>query len=261
MLFWRSGPGTSHGFQNSRENWRVYLLAMNQSSVAHSVRLFLGCFLMFSGGANAFCQQDSKGPVDASNYHLLVKKQKSLQQGFSRYIVSLRLPDGDRVSSVFGTDVYPVELKAPEGVYNSPYNAGWSASGMNPNFFKLMPEMEDDSYATIGLTTSAQISGIPGAEDPTMVQDPGLPWDEFFTKSGETQLTINTHTGGAYFVLRTAANGAPVNGEVLLMQVTTSGEFSGDLNIQIFPQSDNYDELRWRTSFDGAGEFSGYFID
>ena len=50
-----------------------------------------------------------------------------------------------------------------------------------------MPEMEDDSHATIGLTASAQISGIPGAEeDPTMVQDPGLPWDEFFTKSGET---------------------------------------------------------------------------
>ena len=42
------------------------------------------------------------------------QKAEVPSEGFSRYIVSLSLPDGDRVSSVFGTDVYPVELKAPE---------------------------------------------------------------------------------------------------------------------------------------------------
>ena len=66
---------------------------------------------------------------------------------------------------------------------------------MNPKFFEIMPDMADDTYATIGLTTGAKISGIEGAEDPTMVQDPGAPWDTFFTETGETHLNIDTHTG------------------------------------------------------------------
>ena len=132
---------------------------------------------------------------------------------------------------------------------------------MNPNFFKLMPEIQDDSFATIGLRTGARISGITGAEDPTMVQDAGAPWAEFFTEDGAQRLLVNTHTGGAYFVLRTAANGAPVHGEVLLMQVTTAGQFSGALNIQVFPESEGYDQVRWRTSFEGPGEFPGAFIE
>lgn len=206
------------------------------------------------------CQEGSRS-FSADHYALKVKKVPALQEGLFTYTVCIRLPEGDRVSSVFGTDVHPFELAAPAGVFNSPFNTGWSASGMNPNFFKLMPEIQDDSFATIGLRTGARISGISGAEDPTMVQDPGAAWAEFFTEDGAQRLRVNTHTGGAYFVLRTAANGAPVNGEVLLMQVTTSGEFSGALNIQVFPESKGYDQVRWRTTFDGPGEFQGKFID
>jgi hypothetical protein len=205
-------------------------------------------------------QEAGKG-ISADRYALKVKKAPALQEGLFTYTVCLLLPEGDRVSSVFGTDVHPFELAAPSGVFNSPFNAGWSASGMNPNFFKLMPEIQDDSFATIGLRTGARISGINGAEDPTMVQDPGAPWAEFFTEDGAQRLLVNTHTGGAYFVLRTAANGAPVNNEVLLMQVTTAGGFSGALNIQVFPESEGYDQVRWRTTFDGPGEFPGTFID
>mgnify|MGYP001158782294 CR=1 FL=1 len=208
-----------------------------------------------------FLGQEAGKGISADRYALKVKKAPALQEGLFTYTVCLQLPEGDRVSSVFGTDVHPFELVAPAGVFNSPFNAGWSASGMNPNFFKLMPEIQDDSYATIGLRTGARISGITGAEDPTMVQDAGAPWAEFFTEDGAQRLLVNSHTGGAYFVLRTAANGAPVHGEVLLMQVTTAGQFSGALNIQVFPESEVYDQVRWRTSFKGQGEFPGTFID
>ena len=205
--------------------------------------------------------QEAGTGISADRYALKVKKSPALQEGLFTYTVCLQLPKGDRVSSVFGTDVHPFELAAPGGVYNSPFNSGWSASGMNPNFFKLMPEIQDDSFATIGLRTGARISGISGAEDPTMVQDPGAPWADFFTEDGAQRLLVNTHTGGAYFVLRTASNGAPVNGEVLLMQVTTAGGFSGALNIQVFPESEGYEQVRWRTTFDGPGEFPGTFIE
>ena len=205
-------------------------------------------------------QEEGTG-ISADRYALKVKKAPALQEGLFTYTVCLELPKGDRVSSVFGTDVHPFELAAPGGVYNSPFNSGWSASGMNPNFFKLMPEIQDDSFATIGLRTGARISGISGAEDPTMVQDPGAPWADFFTEDGAQRLLVNTHTGGAYFVLRTASNGTPVNGEVLLMQVTTAGGFSGALNIQVFPESEGYEQVRWRTTFNGPGEFPGTFIE
>ena len=35
-------------------------------------------------------------------------------------------------------------------------------------------------------------------------------------------------------MLRTAANGAPIDGKVMLAQVTTSGNVSGAMNLQIF---------------------------
>jgi hypothetical protein len=203
-------------------------------------------------------------PTDASlnaPYALLVETEPAHQPGLTKHLVSLVLPIGDRVSSLYGTNVHPLTVHAPEGVFNSPYNGSWSASGMNPKFFEIMPDMGDDTYATIGLSTGAKISGMEGAEDPTMVQDPGSPWDTFFTTDGETTLSIDTHTGGAWFVLRTASNGAPVDGRVSLMQVTTSGSLSGALNVQIFPGSGDYDQVRYRFEFDGKGEFPGMAIE
>ena len=237
-----------------------YLLAMNMVRWCCVSWMWLGLAVALSF-PNLGWSQDRVDVISAERYALVVKKAPALQEGMDTYSVCLRLPDTDRVSSVFGTDVHPFELHAPQGAFNSPFNTGWSASGINPNFFKLMPEIQDDSYATIGLRTSARISGISGAEDPTMVEDPGASWSDFFEEDGAQHLRVNTHTGGAYFVLRTAANGAPVNGEVLLMQVTTSGGFSGAMNVQVFPKSEGYGQVRWRTTFEGAGVFSGTFID
>ena len=194
-------------------------------------------------------------------YTLEVAAESAHQPGLTKYLISLKLPEGDRVSSVYGTDVHPLTVRAPKGVFNSPYNGSWSASGMNPKFFEIMPDMADDTYATIGLSSAAKMSGIEGAEDPTMVQDPGSPWDVFFTESGETDLDISTHTGGAYFVLRTAANGAGQDGRVFLMQVTTEGDLSGAINLQLFPASGDYDQVRYRFEFKGKGEYPGIAIE
>lgn len=209
----------------------------------------------------ATCMAQDEGPALSEQYKLEVSAQEAHQAGLTRYVLSLQLPKGDRLSSVYGTNVYPMHVKAPDGVFNSPYNGSWSASGMNPKFFEIMPEMGDDTFGTIGLTTGAKISNLEGAEDPTMVQDPGAPWDAFFTEDGETDLVIDTHTGGAWFVLRTATNGAPQGGSVMLMQVTTAGALSGAINAQIFPGREDVDQVRYRFEFDGTGAFSGKLID
>ncbi len=194
-------------------------------------------------------------------YMLEIVTKEARQPGLVRYEIHALLPDSDRVSAVYGTDTDPLRLRAPKGVFNSPYNGSWSSSGMNPKFFELMPDMQDDTFATIGLRTSAKLSGVMRAEDPTMVQDPSEPWDDFFTVNGETSLDVSTHTGGSWFVLRTAANGAPVEGKVMLAQVTTSGGISGALNLQIFPATAGIEQHRVRFEFDGTGRFDGRLVD
>ena len=197
----------------------------------------------------------------ATRYQLEVLRTEARQPGLVRYEIHVLLPDSDRVSAVYGTDTHPLELRAPKGVFNSPYNGSWSSSGMNPKFFELMPDMQDDTYATIGLRTSAKLSGVMRAEDPTMVQDPSEPWDDFFTVNGETSLEVATHTGGSWFVLRTAANGAPVDGKVMLAQVTTSGNVSGAMNLQIFPSELEIEQFRVRFEFEGMGKFPGKLVE
>jgi len=197
----------------------------------------------------------------AVRYMLEVVEKEARQPGLIRYEIHVLLPDSDRVSAVYGTNTYPLELSAPKGVFNSPYNGSWSSSGMNPKFFELMPDMQDDTFATIGLRTSAKLSGVLRAEDPTMVQDPSEPWDDFFTVHGETSLKVATHTGGSWFVLRTAANGEPVEGKVMLAQVTTSGDISGALNLQIFPSEPEIEQFRVRFEFDGTGQVAGQMLE
>lgn len=227
----------------------------------HGCICVVTCVVIVLASPLAYAQTEEKASVFDSAYVLEVKSEPAHQSDLTRYLISVQLPEGHRVSSVYGTNLHPLTVRAPAGVFNSPYNGSWSASGMNPKFFEIMPDMIDDTYATIGLTTSAKVSGFAGAEDPTMVQDPGSPWDVFFTESGETNLDISTHTGGAFFVLRTASNGMAQEGRVFLMQVTTAGPLSGAMNLQLFPASEDYDEVRYRFEFNGTGEHPGYPIE
>ena len=193
---------------------------------------------------------------------LLVESRPAIQEGLTTYLISVELTEkGDRLSSIFGTDVHPVRINVPEGVFNSPFNGSWSASGVNPKLFEIMPEIQDDSFATIGLTCGSKVSELERAEDPMMVQDPdALPWDVFFNTNGETSMTIDTFMGGAWFVLRTASNGDPIEGKVLVMQITTSGSIEGALNAQIFPGNGSFDQVKVRFAFDGLGSYEGVVI-
>ena len=230
---------------------------MTMRLFAFSSALAMGLALACSGYPLWAQETDTQ----TARYTLEVLQAEARQPGLVRYEIHLLLPDSDRVSAVYGTDTYPLELRAPTGVFNSPYNGSWSSSGMNPKFFELIPDMQDDTYATVGLRTSAKLSGVHGAEDPTMVQDPNEPWDDFFTVNGETTLEVSTHTGGSWFVLRTAANGAPVDGKVMLAQITTAGSLSGALNLQIFPVEPEIDQFRVRFEFDGIGRVEGRLVE
>ena len=99
-------------------------------------------------------------------------------------------------------------------------------------FFPFFPDLQDDSFATIGLDGPAG----PGDEDPSLVQDASLsPTVSGYFTTGGTELNVNTLTGASWYVLNTAANALPTDGRWLVAQITTTGSISGTLNYQIFP--------------------------
>ena len=161
----------------------------------------------------------------------------------------------DKMSAVFGNNESPLIIKAPEGIYNDAFNSSWNASGINPAILPFVPYLNCDSYATIGLDGAA--ASIPGAEDPSLVQDSSLDptADEFFTTPGATCLNANTLTGMSWYVLNTASNAFPVDGRWMIMQITTTGELFGTLNYQIFPLGVGADQVQVTVDFDGEGEF------
>ena len=149
-------------------------------------------------------------------------------------------------------------MNTPDGAFNSAFNSSWNASGINPAFVPVFPELADDSYATIGLSGPASTSGIAGAADPSIVEDATQPITPYFLTPGATNLESTTLTGASWYVLNTAANGLPdANMRVLVMQVTTSGSISGQINYQVFPLGVGEDQVQLSVSFDGTGTFGG----
>ena len=120
-----------------------------------------------------------------------------------RFYVDMLDPT-DRMSAVFGNNESNLFVNTPDGVFNSGFNGSWSASGINPAFLSFFPDMADDTYATIGLTGPASVSGISGAADPSIVEDGDEPITPYFLNDGATSLSSTSLTGSSWFVLNTA---------------------------------------------------------
>ena len=161
----------------------------------------------------------------------------------------------DKMSAVFGNDQANLVINTPENIYNDAFNSSWNASGINPVTCYLY-------FQIWRLTVSPQLglmvrlSGVPGAEDPSLVQDattsPSVS-DYFLT--GGTGLNVSTEIGASWYALNTAANTLPTNGRWLIAQITTTGSISGTLNYQIFPLGVGADQVQKSVDFDGEGEF------
>ena len=111
----------------------------------------------------------------------------------------------DKISAVFGNDQMPLVINTPDGIYNDAFNTSWNASGINSALFGFFPDLEDDSYATIGLEGSCcwccrcrrSFLGSGCFFEPTVSS---------YFQAGGTELNVNTLTGASWYVLNTAAN-------------------------------------------------------
>ena len=175
-----------------------------------------------------------------------------------RFYVNM-MAAGDRMSAVFGNSNKPLVVEVAEGAFNNSLNGSWNAVGLTPTLFPMFPELQDDTYATVGLTGPASTSGMDNAFDPQMAVDEAQPnVQAFFTSDGADELRADSEIGTVWFVLNDAANALPDESmRVLIMQVTTTGTVAGTVNFQVLPEGPlglGTDEVR-TVSFDGEGVF------
>ncbi|MDC3397328.1 fibrobacter succinogenes major paralogous domain-containing protein [Flavobacteriales bacterium] len=190
------------------------------------------------------------GVTGYGQYNLTIEQSTPVAAAGTVYRFYVEANDPtDKISAVFGNDQTPLVISCPEGIFNSPINTSWNASGLHDMYWGFWPDLQDDSFATIGLDGPAAL--YPGSEDPSLVQDASLtPTVSGFFTAGGTELNVNTFTGASWYVLNSATNALPdADGRWLVAQITTTGVISGSFNVQIFPQGVGANQIQQTWNF------------
>ncbi len=148
-----------------------------------------------------------------------------------RVYASLTHPD-DVVSAVYGDEVVPLTLSSTTGFYNSSFGDDL-AQNVNVLFYSTFPEVEYDSWLTIGYAPGDAVLGNVGTVG--MV----LPLEEL--NAGE-DLVLDDQFGGSWFITTDPNGAAGEDLKVLLAQLTTAGTIQGTFNVQVFIQGDQTNE-------------------
>ncbi|MAO45799.1 MAG: hypothetical protein CL823_01475 [Crocinitomicaceae bacterium] len=159
-----------------------------------------------------------------------------IPDGYTTYHVYANTTNStDFVSAVYGDAENPLGITMDGNIYNSTPGFLYG-SEINPNFFAAFPELEYDSWMTIGML-SAFDNGVLGniGLDAAMAD---------FTATGS--FYIDDPIGGSWYntipcdpaVSPTCTDDYPQFGgadnKVLLAQITTDGSFTGVFNLQVF---------------------------
>jgi len=180
-----------------------------------------------------------------AQYSLIVESSEALfvpGNTVYRFYVNMAYAS-DKLSAVFGNDQDNLIINTPAGIFNSPDNY----CNINPAFWPLFPEIQDDSYISIGDIPCEDIDGYVCQE-----------LIDYFTIGGNS-LLINTLTGCYVYTLN--SNNYQIDGRVFFMQITTSGSISGTLNYQVFPLGVGANQVQISVDFDGAGTFGDGTIE
>ena len=147
-----------------------------------------------------------------------------LGTGESTYRIYANFTSNDvEVTAMYGTDTEPWLLDGDAAFYQDPLGGDFGGA-INPLFFASFPNLEYDTWWTIG----AQ----PGDSDGLNTAfDQALTSFEDWNNGGD--FVVNTFIGGSIFIVPGAnGQGNPINGRVLLGQVTTSGTTEALINLQ-----------------------------
>ena len=169
-----------------------------------------------------------------------------LEAGMNTYRVYVTTPTADDfVSSVSGDENVPAYLRSTTSFYQDPFGS-LSPDNINALFYTVVPSLAYDSWLTIGIESTPQ-----GDESAiTFVEAPEDNWVSEFNAGND--LEIDSFFGGSWFALITASNGyAGDDQRVLVAQLTTTGEVTGQLYVQVFPNGDQSQDTYLTLSFGG----------
>ena len=173
---------------------------------------------------------------------LVASHEGGALDGMRTYRVYLDVANSDdQVTSLTGNDEFALAFNTTTSFYQNAFG-GPTPNDISAGAIGLVPELEFDSYVTIGLT------GQPEGQEGTVEMIPGTWMDTF--EAGQS-FTINDGIGsGWYIVPPTAVNGLGGDDQrVLVAQLTTDGDISGQFRTQVFPQGDQENDVRADLTF------------
>ena len=132
--------------------------------------------------------------------------------------------EADEISAVFGDSSAPLSITSTDAFYQSALGAnfGWN---INASVLAFFPEVSYDSWLTIGVTDS---------NSSTLANSIGLDAGLASFNSGG-DFVVDDSIGGSVFTLFGDENAAAGDDlKVLIAQLTTAGDISGIINIQMF---------------------------
>jgi hypothetical protein len=139
-----------------------------------------------------------------------------------RIYANFSTPDAE-VTAMYGTDTEVWSLIGDAPFYQDAVGSDFGGQ-INPLFFPAFPSVEYDTWWTIG-AEPGDADGLNSAFDQALTS--------FADWNNGGDFVVNTFIGGSIFVVPGAnGQGNPVNGRVLLGQVTTSGTTNALINLQ-----------------------------
>ena len=153
------------------------------------------------------------------------------------------LDEDDYLSACTGSETNPfiLESTSTPAWYQHPSASETFATGINTAFFTAFPDLEFDSWFTIGVEDASEEMDILSLADPT--------YDAFEAFEAGENVYSDTPVGNGWATLfpGLGAENPGFAGEdlrVLIGQITTSGVLSGSIYVQIFPWGVQDPDLR-----------------
>jgi len=175
------------------------------------------------------------------SFELVAEHNAGELAGLQTYRVYLELNDAlDQVTSFTGDDNFALELNTTTSFYQHALGTA-TPNGISAAALATVPELEFDSYVTVGL------SGEPQGDEDAVSLIPGA-WAEAF-EAGQN-VVVNDGIGSGWYVFPDSPNGlAGADKRLLVAQLTTDGEISGQFRTQIFPMGDQENDIRAELTF------------
>ena len=166
----------------------------------------------------------------AEGYGIEVETMDSGIEGAATYQVFVTTPGAtDVVNAILGNEMNPIVLASSSQIYQ---NDGGTALPSPSEMFAFFPDLQYDSYVTLGAGTPATAMSFPPTADGN---DPA--WVTAFENGGD--IVIDDVVGSGWYMNAEVMGQYGVAGDdnrVMVAQLTTPGTIHGQLYVQIFPE-------------------------